>query len=137
MGGMGSVVNGEVESVLAWDPAKRKAQLEHLKAAFIPWLATINRDTDEPMRRLSHYADLPAESRPLIDALAERRLLVINQRNHEKVVEVAHEALLRQWGELANWLKAEREDLKLAHALEQAARDWQSNSWKADWLMEG
>ena len=112
MGGMGSVVNSEVELVLARDTAEREAQLDHLNAAFIPWLARINPETDEPMRRLSRYADLPAESRPLIDALAERRLLVIDQRNDERVVEVAHEALLRQWSELANWLKAEREDLK-------------------------
>jgi WD40 repeat protein len=137
MGGMSTVVNNEVDSVLAKDIKVREAQLTQLHASFIPWLATINPQNDEPMRRLARYSELPAESRSLIDALAEKRLLLIDQRNGERVVEVAHEALLRQWDELAKWLQAEREDLKLAHALEQAAQDWQRSGGKEDWLWMG
>ena len=105
MGGMGSVVNSEVESVLALDTTERESQLAQLHAAFIPWLATINPQNNEPMRRLARYADLPAECHRLVDALAEKRLLLIDQRNGEKVVEVAHESLLRQWSKLVGWLQ--------------------------------
>ena len=137
MGGMASVMNQVVESALARDPAEREKQLAELRAAFIPWLATINPQTDAPMRRLARFADLPAESHALIDALAEKRLLLIDQREGEKVVEVAHESLLRQWSALTRWLKDEREDLKLAYALEQAAQDWQRGGGKEDWLWMG
>ncbi|MDD1623108.1 MAG: TIR domain-containing protein [Methylococcaceae bacterium] len=138
MGGIGSVVKSEVESVLAHDDtAQRESQLAQLRAAFIPWLATINPQNDEPMRRLARYADLPAECHKLVDALAEKRLLLIDQRNGEKVVEVAHESLLRQWEMLAGWLVAEGKDLKLAHALEQATQDWERNGRKAAWLWMG
>ena len=66
MGGMAEVVQTEVDKLLASDPAERQAQLDILHDAFIPWLATINPDNNEPMRRLARWDDLPAASRPLI-----------------------------------------------------------------------
>jgi len=137
MGGMQSVVNDEIESILARDPAERQAQLKALRAAFIPWLATINPQNDEPMRRRARRSELPTESHKLIDALVQKRLLLTDQRAGETVVEVAHEALLRRWDTLALWLHAEREDLKLADAVEHAAQDWNKSGRKAPWLMIG
>ena len=108
-----------------------------LRAAFMPWLATINPDNDQPMRRVARWVDLPADSHPLIDALVARRLLVKDERDGEVVVEVALESLLRQWDTLAGWLRAEAADLKDADALEQAARAWEHNGRHEDWLLEG
>ena len=62
MGGMSNVIRTEIESVLAVDPEKRKTDLEILHAAFIPWLATVNPDNDQPMRRLARMGDLPPAS---------------------------------------------------------------------------
>ena len=64
MGGMATVVQTEVYSLLAADPDQRQAQLELLHDAFIPWLATINPGNDQPMRRLARWEDLPVESHP-------------------------------------------------------------------------
>ena len=60
MGGMAQVVQTEVTS--CWPPTheQRQAQLDTLHDAFIPWLATINPDNDQPMRRLAHWDDLAA-----------------------------------------------------------------------------
>ena len=68
MGGMAQVVQTEVDKLLAADPEQRQAQLDTLHDAFIPWLATINPDNDQPMRRLARWDDLPAASHPLIQA---------------------------------------------------------------------
>ena len=57
-----------------------RQQLELLHSAFIPWLATINPDNDQPVRRIARLSDLPAEARPLIDAMVDRRLLVGDER---------------------------------------------------------
>ena len=94
------------------DPEQRQAQLDTLHDAFIPWLATINPDNDQPMRRLARWDDLPAASHPLIQAMVEKRLLVKSTRDGQTVVEVALESLLRQWRELAAWLRDEAQDLK-------------------------
>jgi len=94
-----------VDEMLSADPLQRGLQLAALRTAFIPWLSTINPDNDQPIRRVARYADLPASSRLLIDAFVEKRLLVMDHRGGELVVEVALESLLRQWNDLAGWLR--------------------------------
>ena len=117
MGGMRRVVHNVVDEVLSAESEQRDRQLAELRAGFIPWLATIA-DNDEPVRRVTRWSDLPEPSRPVIDAFVEKRLLVKDQRGGEVVVEVALESLLRQWDDLAGWLRDQREDLKAAGALE-------------------
>ena len=66
------------------DPHDRQTALELLRSAFIPWLATINPDSDQPMRRvapLRRPARRPAAR--LIDALVAKRLLVKDTRDGE------------------------------------------------------
>lgn len=137
MGGMSDVIRREAEAVLSGDPAQRSAQLKALRAAFVPWLATIHVGTGEPMRRVERLARLPAESRPLIRALIDRRLLLTDLRDGEAVVEVAHESLLRHWSLLAGWLREQREDLKDAERLELDARAWGEAGSRKATLWEG
>jgi WD40 repeat protein len=137
LGGMPHVVEHEIDALLSRDPAVRHRQLKLLRAAFVPWLATINPDTDQPTRRIARLADLPVESRPLIEAMVARRLLVRDQLRSEAIVEVALESLLRQWQKLAAWLDAERDDLKEADSLERAATAWEHSGRNEAWLLEG
>ena len=137
MGGMAQVVQNEVDNLLAADPEQRQAQLAILHDAFIPWLATVSPDNNEPMRRMARWDDLPAASHPLIQAMVEKRLLVKDTRDGQVVVEVALESLLRQWRELAAWLRDEAQDLKDADSLERAAADWQASDCNEAWLLEG
>jgi WD40 repeat protein len=137
MGGMGRVVQTQIDAVLSRDPVLRKSQLHRLRTAFIPWLATINPDNDQPVRRVARLSDLPTDARAEIDALVATRLLVQDERDGEVFVEVALESLLRQWGDLSGWLEAEREDLKEADNLERAAAAWAQNRRNAAWLLEG
>ncbi len=137
LGGMRRVVQTEIDEVLAADPQQREAQLAALRAAFVPWLATVNAANDQPMRRVARWSDLPEESRPLIDALVARRLMVRDIRDGQTVVEVALESLLRQWSELAGWLREQSRDLKAADDLERAALNWTAHGQDPAWLLEG
>ena len=76
-------------------------------------------------------------SRPLIDALVAKRLLVKDTRDGEVVVEVALESLLRQWDELAGWLREERQNLKAADDVERNATAWATNDHDPAWLLTG
>ncbi|MGO9925219.1 MAG: WD40 repeat domain-containing protein, partial [Mycobacterium sp.] len=136
-GGMRRVVNNRIEEVLSSDAVERAHQLEQLRAAFIPWLATINPDNDQPMRRVARYADLPEASRPVIDALVDQRLLVRDERDGEVVIEVALESLLRQWDVLAGWLREERQHLKTADNIEHNAGGWEDHDRDPAWLLTG
>jgi WD40 repeat protein len=137
MGGMRRVVETEINAALSAHPETRVAELAKLHDAFIPWLATINPVNDQPLRRPARWADLPADSHRLIDALVAKRLLVKDERDGEVVVEVALESLLRQWDTLAGWLREEAADLKNTDSIEQAARVWDDNGRQDDWLLPG
>ena len=137
MGGMRHVVQNAIDEALAAQPAPRAAQLDVLRAAFIPWMATINPDNDQPVRRVARYADLPEPSRSLIDALVDKRLLVKDERDGETVVEVALESLLRQWDDLAGWLRAERQNLVAADDIGRNATAWATHDRDPAWLLTG
>ncbi len=137
MGGMRRVVQNEIDNLLSADPAERSEQLDRLHDAFIPWLATVNSDTDQPMRRIARWADLPEHSHALLNAFVGRRLLVKGERDGQVVVEVALESLLHQWDELAEWLRAEASDLRDADAVERAVIGWERSGRHDDWLLDG
>jgi TIR domain len=137
MGGMRHVVENAIDEVLAAAPGERADQLHLLRAAFIPWLATVNPDNDQPMRRVACYRDLPKESHPLIDDLVDKRLLVKDERGGQAVVEVALESLLRQWEDLDDWLRAERHNLKTADDIERNAAEWEVHKLDTTWLFGG
>jgi DNA-binding beta-propeller fold protein YncE len=137
MGGMPNVVNNQIEEILAADSRDPDTALELLRSAFIPWLASINPDNDRALRRVALQSELPTESRTLIDAFVEKRLLVRDRRGSEVVLEVALESLLRQWDHLAHWLQDERQSLLTATDLERSAAAWEKNGRDESWLLEG
>jgi len=121
-------------------PADEAERTRRLKECFIPWLARIDPDTEERKRRVARWEELPTESRPLIERLISVRLLLSDRRRvegHDEeavVVEVAHEALLRQWPTLTAWLDEAAADLKALEATRRAAGEWRKNNHQADWL---
>ena len=137
MGGIQQVVNTEIATLLASDDGTRSMQLETLRSAFIPWLATVDPTTDQVSRRVARWDELPPDSHELIDAMVARRLLVKDERGGDAVIEVALESLFRQWDSLAERLREQAENLKAVDNLDRAATDWQRNERAEDWLIEG
>ncbi|GLS17005.1 hypothetical protein GCM10007874_00200 [Labrys miyagiensis] len=110
------VARGEV-------PRDEKAQLALARSAFLPHLAQINA-AGVAVRHVAARNQIPAEASALIDRFADQRLLIRDRRkdaagNDVDVVEVAHEALLRQ-PPFSDWLTDDREFLvwrdRLSHA---------------------
>ena len=56
----------------------------------------------------------------VLDSLIESRLLTVN----DGTVEIAHEALFREWPRLRNWLEEDAEGRRLREHLTAAAREW-------------
>ncbi len=88
-----------------------------LRVAFVRELVRYDERGDAKegrfVRRTAPWPDLPEASRPLLEKMSseEFRLVSIYQSDEgEKMVEVTHEALFRQWGTLRDWLDA-RQDL--------------------------
>ncbi|CAM3789303.1 TIR domain-containing protein [Smaragdicoccus niigatensis] len=139
LGGMSQVVQNEIDAVLDRDPITRSPQLELLRQTFIPWLATVDADSGQPVRRIADRADLPVAATPVVDALVQKRLLVqnLNPQTGITTVEVALESLLRQWQPLIGWLNEQQQDLKDADILTHNAASWSANAHSSDWLLTG
>jgi WD40 repeat protein len=77
-----------------------------------------------------------AVTRKLVQQLAgEGVRLVVTSRNEatgKEEVEVAHEALIRYWPTLQNWLNQNRSDLLLRETINQAAQEWQEHLEQPD-----
>ena len=132
LGGIDRVVQTVIERNLVREEPARTAQLQALRDAFIPWLATVS-DKDEKLRRIALWQDLPPTSLDLIDKLVDARILNKDKRSvggegatQQDVVEIALESFLRQWKELATWLDEEAPNLKAADELLRVAARWDS-----------
>jgi WD40 repeat protein len=77
-----------------------------------------------PVRRRVGLSELDGERRAdvatVLGVLTERRLLSVSATS----VEVAHEALLREWPRLRDWLEQDAEGRRVLRHLADAARDW-------------
>jgi WD40 repeat protein/DNA-binding SARP family transcriptional activator len=79
--------------------------------------------------------DVPA----VVDAFGQHRLLSFDRdpATREPTVEVAHEALLRAWGRLRDWIAEARDDLRLQRQLTDAAVEWDRQARDPNELWRG
>ncbi|MDQ3564278.1 MAG: hypothetical protein M3436_09100 [Pseudomonadota bacterium] len=112
-------------------PAERTAQYQGLRRAFIPFLARINPENNEPMRQMAKLGELPAEVHPLVERLVEARLLI----RDKDFIEVAHESLLRQWPSLHSWLIEDLDKLRLLENIRHSAAEWKKEDQRDDLLV--
>ncbi|MEW5861349.1 MAG: CHAT domain-containing protein, partial [Cyanobacteriota bacterium] len=77
-----------------------------------------------------------AVTKKLVQQLAgEEARLVVSSRNEatgKEEVEVAHEALIRYWPTLQEWLSQNRSDLQLRESIYDAAQEWQQHQEQPD-----
>src|SRR5262249_9695167 len=84
-------------------------------------LTDLGETTEDSRRRVSR-AELLAdgEAAPVLERRAAARLVVVG----DEAVEIAHEALIREWPRLRGWLAEDREALRALRQLTTAARAW-------------
>jgi WD40 repeat protein len=75
----------------------------------------------------------------VIDAYGRHRLLAFDRDplTRGPTVEVAHEALLREWGRLRGWVESAREELRTHRRLAAAATEWAGADRDPSFLLRG
>ena len=111
-------------------------------------LVTLGQGEEEvPNRRTVPYRDLAAlgetgqdpkaGAKGFVDQFIEKRLLVADtDPQGEVTVSVAHEALLREWQRVREWLKENREFLRMRDRLDSSLKLWLSRGKQTDDLLE-
>jgi len=107
-------------------------------------LVTLGEGTEDTRRR-AHLAELLSigedrdEMSTVIDAFGRYRLMTFDHDpgTRSSTVEVAHEALIRQWGQLREWLNESREDLRAQRRLISATEEWLASKKDRSYLVRG
>ncbi len=107
-------------------------------------LVTLGEGTEDTRRRVSRYElqDLSTNTElvdEIIDTYVSYRLLALDHDPTTRVptVEVAHEAILREWELLRTWLNDSREDIKTQRLLANQAQSWIDNNKDNSYLLRG
>ncbi len=144
IGGLAGAIEGAVEAAFRAalaDPAlpNTRAELEsRAHDAFVPWLVQVDSSARSAKRAVARLDDLPLAARPIIPHFVEQRLLVSSLRDDAVCVEVAHEAILRHWPRLEQWIAEETDRLRALDAAVRAAVDWAAHEAEPDadaWLL--
>ena len=92
----------------------------------------------EDTRRVATRAELGDAAWPLVQKLADARLVVTNRDagGHE-TAEVVHEALLRSWGRLRQWMEQDRTFRTWQERLRFALRQWEASGHDEGALLRG
>ncbi len=108
-------------------------------------LVTLGEGTEDTRRRvrLSELETLSITGNPSSDnglpitEYGKHRLLTFDHDplTREPTVEVAHEALLREWPRLRRWLDQSRDDVRLQRSLASFANEWKQNHEEEGFLL--
>jgi WD40 repeat protein/transcriptional regulator with XRE-family HTH domain len=123
-GGVRGAIAETAESV--FNDQLNQTQQELARDVFLR-LTELGEGTEDTRRRaaLNELVRQSAEAvqlRIVLNTLAEARLITLN----EDSAEVAHEALIREWGRLHEWLTQDRDGLLLHRHLTESTREWES-----------
>lgn len=105
-------------------------------------LVTLGEGTEDTRRRTSR-AELLAvggeDMDEIIDTFAQFRLLSLDNDpgTRTPTVEIAHEALLREWERLRTWLNDSRDEVKLQRQLAAMTMEWRHNRQDISFLLRG
>jgi WD40 repeat protein/serine/threonine protein kinase len=107
-------------------------------------LVTLGEGVEDTRRRVERtellaIADNPDLMDEIIDTYANYRLLSLDNdlETRHPTVEIAHEALLREWERLGEWLNENRTDILFQRQLAHAAGDWDKSERDESYLLRG
>jgi WD40 repeat protein/DNA-binding SARP family transcriptional activator len=141
IGGVAGALTRRAEALYqGLDPAGRVAA----RQLFLRLLAVGEEGAEDTRRRVlrAELASLevggPAIA-AVIEAYGRHRLLALDRDpvTRGPTVEVAHEALLREWGRLRGWVESAREDLRTHRRLAAAATEWTAADQDPSFLLRG
>lgn len=122
LGGLEGAIGRRAESVFTALPAEAKAAFDQV------WrqLVTLS-DGSQPVRRRAGFDALTASpgAPQLVDALVAARLLTVDQPPEgERTVSVAHEALLRHWPRVVDWVRDNLDFLRARSRMAARLSEW-------------
>ncbi len=141
IGGVKGALAEHAESTYALLPSEEHRRLA--RALFLRLIDPGVTEQDTTRRRVSlTELSLPDSEQTKImhevaDTFIAARLLMTNKIAGTTTIEVSHEALIREWTRLADWLREAREDIHLQQTISEDVAEWERRSMPRDRLYRG
>ncbi|HMQ24572.1 MAG TPA: BTAD domain-containing putative transcriptional regulator, partial [Acidimicrobiales bacterium] len=134
LGGIGGAVARRAEALYDATPPGHREDVRRL----FTQLVTAEADADD-LRRRATVEELAAVDPGVVEAYRVSRLIVTDHHpvTREPTVEVAHEALLREWPRLVDWIDEDRDALRVRRGISLAAAEWQVDPGDESTLLPG
>ena len=142
----GYVAAGKVQGAIARSADRLYGRLtpeqQRLARSIFLRLTELGEGSQDTRRRVAvaeliPKPELTAAVQGLLGSLADARLITTDRTDGVEVAEVAHEALIRSWPQLREWLAADRVGLRLHHRLSEAAQEWERLNRRTEELYRG
>lgn len=119
-----------------------QAKQEALPNIFIKLVNSNQFTTDRAdrryVRRVAKKSEFTEVSWRLVQNLAEKRLVVTNRNsNHEDIVEIIHESLIREWARIETWMNENYDFRTWLESLQAAMSQWQKSDRDSGALLRG
>ncbi|MFN3215170.1 MAG: protein kinase domain-containing protein [Acidimicrobiales bacterium] len=123
LGGLSGAVAARADRILELGGPDDEAEARRIFGR----LVTLGEGVEDTRRR-ARRSELGSGERTawLLDAFAHARLVTVgrDEATRQPTVEVAHEALLREWPRLRGWLAEDRDDLRALGAVSAGTATW-------------
>lgn len=140
LGGLSGALVQRADQIFEQFPAPQQDQIHQLFMR----LVTLGEGVEDTRRRVrqSELLALVDDAPALLEVLqrfGQARLLTFDRDpiTREPTVEVAHEALIREWGRLRTWLDESRYDIRQQRLLAAAAQEWDGVKCDKSYLLTG
>lgn len=133
---------GGVEAALAHfaDEAYQQLNFEEQERAQRIFIQLVHPgEGTEDTRRIATRAEVGEENWDLVTRLADARLVVTgyDEKTGSETVEIVHEALIRRWGQLQQWMQQDRDFRYWQEQLRAAMRTWENSGCDEGGLLRG
>jgi tetratricopeptide (TPR) repeat protein len=141
MGGVQGALKGHADAIYEALPTDEHRRLA--RALFLRLTEPGTTQSDALRRRASlselMLSDTESTSinRDVVDRFVRTRLLTTDRVGKVETVEVSHEALIREWPRLIEWLHDARESMRLHKALRADVTEWLQRGQPDDMLYRG
>jgi WD40 repeat protein/serine/threonine protein kinase len=141
LGGVKGAISQHAERTYAGLPSEEHRQLAQALFARLIDPGASEQDTTRRRAALSELVLADATTTRLLretaDAFIAARLLTTNEMAGTTTLEVSHEAVIREWRRLTEWIREAREDLHLLQVIRDDTAEWKRHERSPDRLYRG
>jgi hypothetical protein len=139
LGGVAGTLKQRADKVYSLLTPEQQLTAKHIFLS----LTQPGEETEDTRRRITQGSLLSSQHpesqiTQVVKRLADANLVITDKRGeYTATVDVAHEALIRNWPQLRQWLDESRDLLRKQRKIDLVAKEWNSQQRKPGYLLQG